>query len=80
MGYQAKLIDAGKSYFSIGYGHGEDWNSSGEETDIYQIGFKQDISAAATELYLSVSRAELDDNDNDYEDFVWGLAGARVKF
>ena len=80
LGYQAKLIDAGKSYFSIGYGHGEDWNSSGEETDIYQIGFKQDISAAATELYLSVSRAELDDNDNDYEDFVWGLAGARVKF
>ena len=79
MGYQAKLIDPGKSYFSVGYGRGENWQANGDEADAIQFGFKQDISAAATELYLSISRIALDTSTTtNYEDIVWGMAGARV--
>ena len=81
LGYQAKLIDPGKSYFSVGYGRGENWQANGDEADAIQFGFKQDISAAATELYLSISRIALDTSTTtNYKDIVWGMAGARVKF
>ena len=80
LGYQAKLVDAGKSYFSISYGKSEDASANDDEIEVIQFGFVQKIDAAATELYLSVSHADANAGATNYEEIVWGIAGARVKF
>lgn len=81
LGYQENLVDLGKSYFSVSYGVSEDSQANGDELEIFQLGFVQDIDAAASELYLAVTAASLDDSSStDYEDIVYGVAGARVKF
>lgn len=81
VGYQANLVDMGKSYFSIGYGNSSDAVVNGDDLNVLNFGFVQNIDAAATELYVSISHADFDDaTTTNYEELVWGMAGARVKF
>ena len=48
LGYQAKLIDPGKSYFSVGYGRGENWQANGDEAD--------EFSSASSKTFLPQPR------------------------
>ncbi|WP_094705357.1 porin [Hahella sp. CCB-MM4] len=80
IGYQASLIDAGKSLFSLDYGVTKDLAAVDDEATATGVQYVQKIDDWATEAYISYHLYSLDRTGSDLEDVNALLVGARVKF
>jgi len=80
LGYQFKASTLGKTAFSIDFGRTEDIIDKTEMSS-YGLQFVQKIDKVATELYVGIRNNKLDiDGNDDIEDVMTVMGGARVKF
>lgn len=80
VGYSTRLIEAGKTSFSIDYYDGSDLASTGDSAESFGVAAVQKIDRFNLEAYLAYREYAYSDTSTDYQDASAILAGARWKF
>ncbi|MFW8593290.1 porin [Cribrihabitans neustonicus] len=81
VGYQANLISAGSTAFSVDYYDGSDMNTAGDSSESWGVAAVQKIDAYNVETYVAYREYSYEDTSGaDYQDADVILAGARWKF
>ncbi len=80
LGYQTDLFEVGRTAFSVDAYYGEDIAALGSTSTSFGAQVSQNLHYLQTELYLGVRSYQYDEKDDDFQDSVAMLAGARVKF
>ena len=78
-GYQANIIDAGKTSFAVDYYEGDDIGFAGTESTSYGIAAVQKFDDLGLEAYAAFRNYEFESGAND-DDLTAVLLGARLKF
>lgn len=81
LGYEANLISAGSTAFSVDYYDGSDMETAGDSAESWGVAAVQKIDAYNVEAYLGYRNYSYADNSaTSYQDADVILAGARWKF
>ncbi|WP_417472055.1 porin [Leisingera sp.] len=81
LGYEANLISAGSTAFSVDYYDGSDMETAGDSAESWGVAAVQKIDAYNVEAYLGYRNYSYADNTTTtYQDADVILAGARWKF
>lgn len=81
LGYEANLISAGSTAFSVDYYDGSDMVTNGDSAESWGVAAVQKIDAYNVEAYLGYRNYSYADNSaTSYQDADVILAGARWKF
>ncbi len=80
MGYQASLVDAGQTAFSVELGRVDDLAANGDEAIVYGISVTQGLDDWGTELYAGFRIYDLDRPGTSTDNIAASMVGAIVTF
>ena len=80
LGYQASLVDWGKTALAVDYGQADDVAADDDEFQTFGVFLVQKVDAIATEFYAGYRNHSLEVTGTDPDDINGVIAGARIKF
>jgi len=80
VGWQTRIVEWGKTSFSVDYGQADDLGSQGDEFKSIGGAIVQKLDDYGTEIFVSGRNYSLDQPTTKYHDVFVFISGARIKF